>query len=143
MTIEKAVLGRHDREWRNQDGSPKTLDQIAAKLGEEAGEAQGACIKLGEQRTDKDWQAELRKELGDVLVVVAVLAGRMGWTLDDLLLDRWATVRQRKSADYRERHGVSLSGVRRRSGPNDLLDHALCDTPGCGCHCHRREARRG
>jgi NTP pyrophosphatase (non-canonical NTP hydrolase) len=64
----------------------------SAKLAEECGEVNGAAIKIVEgRRTHQD----LADELGDVLIVAAVLAADIGMTLEELQATRWAEVRTR------------------------------------------------
>lgn len=65
---------------------------IGAKLAEEAGEVCGALIKIAEGRATLQ---HLAAELGDALICLSALAGRHGWTLDQLRTDRWAEVQAR------------------------------------------------
>ena len=86
-TTELEIAEWHDKRWNEKDDRV-----VAAKLAEECGEVCGALIKQHEgRRTDND----VRDEIGDVLVVLAVLAGRRGWTLADILADRYAEVKTR------------------------------------------------
>lgn len=89
-TLEAAISVWHDLKWPdNRDLSDRLM---AAKLAEEAGEVCGAIIKRAEgRRTDQD----VKDEIGDVLIVLSVIAGRHEWTLADLLADRARTVVQR------------------------------------------------
>jgi NTP pyrophosphatase (non-canonical NTP hydrolase) len=65
-------------------------------LGEECGEVQRALLKQhqGIRGTWDEWQAELTKELGDVLIKVIDVANRAGITMDTVL-DRWNAIQQR------------------------------------------------
>jgi NTP pyrophosphatase (non-canonical NTP hydrolase) len=56
--------------------------RMAAKLAEETGEVCDAVIKIEEGRRTLD---DLAGEIGDVLLCLSVLAGRHGWTLEELL----------------------------------------------------------
>lgn len=76
-TLEAAVSVWHDAKW------PGKSDDVwvSAKLAEEAGEVNGAVIKMSEGRKT---ETDLMDEMGDVLICLSVLAGRHDWTLDDL-----------------------------------------------------------
>lgn len=80
LLVEPLIALWHDDKWPDKD------DRIvAAKLAEEAGEVCGAAIKFAEGRRT---EAHLADEIGDVLIVLSTLAGRHGWTLDDLRVRR-------------------------------------------------------
>jgi NTP pyrophosphatase (non-canonical NTP hydrolase) len=64
-----------------------SMCRIAAKLGEEAGELQGAIIRDTERRDGRSWQPEIRHELRDVLIVLHVIASRMGKDLVEMAED--------------------------------------------------------
>lgn len=93
-TEEKAI--QLWREWRwpkPGDDSTRIADAWdAMKVGGEAGEVMEAVTKIAEGRCTTD---DLFWEIGDVLVALSVLAGRHGWTLDEIRSARWTTVRQR------------------------------------------------
>lgn len=101
------IMGWHDREWRNPDGTEKSVHQLLNKVLEELGELSAAQTKLDEKRTDKDWHAERVKEMGDVLITLTVVADRMGINPGVALWDRWfgfmgeGGVRDRRSANHR------------------------------------------
>lgn len=93
----------HDREWFDvATGQPKTIPQILNKLTEEVGELNAAITKWHERRTDRDWEAEARKEFGDVLIVLMVLASRLRILITPTFVRRWREVRKRRSGSYRE-----------------------------------------
>lgn len=77
----------HNQRWPNTDERT-----IAAKLAEECGEVCGAIIKHAEHRTTEQ---DILDELGDLLIVTAVLAGRHNQTIQQLLADRLRTVAAR------------------------------------------------
>ena len=85
--FEDVIAEWHDSKWGDKDDRV-----VAAKLAEECGEVCGALIKLAE---DRRTLFDVKDELGDVLVVLSVLAGRHGWTLDDLRADRFESVARR------------------------------------------------
>lgn len=70
---------------------------VALKLAEETGEVCGAVVKRAEGavRPEKglttwaEWTAHLHDEMGDVAIVLNVLAGREGTTVDELLARRF------------------------------------------------------
>jgi NTP pyrophosphatase (non-canonical NTP hydrolase) len=64
----------------------------AAKLIEEAGEVLGAIIKRGEGRRAT---RHVLDELGDVGIVLVVLAAREGYGLNELITRRFEEVRRR------------------------------------------------
>jgi NTP pyrophosphatase (non-canonical NTP hydrolase) len=84
---EVAIAEWHDSKWGDKDDRV-----VTAKLGEECGEVQGAFIKIAEGRRTL---ADAADEIGDVLIVLSTLAGRHGWTLEQLRADRYATVSKR------------------------------------------------
>ena len=86
-TREQAINEWHDKKWPDKDDR-----HVAAKLAEETGEVCGAFIKLVEGRRTID---DVQDEIGDVLIVLSVLAGRHGWTLEDLRTRRFIVVSHR------------------------------------------------
>lgn len=71
------MIGEHHRE---QFGDVE-ISWITTKLGEESGELQAAVLKHvlhGESSN------AIRQEIGDVLTVLAVIADRFGWDMDQL-----------------------------------------------------------
>ncbi len=87
QAVEAVIAAWHDTRWPGKDDRV-----VGAKLAEETGEVCGALIKVAEGRRTVD---DVLDELGDVLVVLSVLAGRLGWTLHDLRDRRFNEVRQR------------------------------------------------
>lgn len=86
--MERAIASWHDYTWPG-----KSDDRvIGAKLAEEVGEVCGALIKIPEGRRAL---TDLQDEMGDALIVLSVLAGRHGWTLEDLRARRWTVVAER------------------------------------------------
>lgn len=79
-------------EWHRQRFGNLDARIIGCKLAEETGEVCGALIKAEENRADRN---DLFDELGDLLIVASVIAGRHGQTLDQLRNTRWATVAAR------------------------------------------------
>jgi NTP pyrophosphatase (non-canonical NTP hydrolase) len=65
---------------------------VGCKLAEESGEVCGALIKIREGRVER---SDVADELGDVLIVLSVLAGRYGYTLEELREQRFLIVAAR------------------------------------------------
>lgn len=92
LTFEQVIQEWREARWP-KPGGPEVQDTWdALKLTGEAGEAGEAVTKITEGRRDEQHLAD---ELGDVLIAASVLAGRHGWTLDDLRADRWEEVQNR------------------------------------------------
>lgn len=118
----KAVVEWHDREWPSPDGTPAETSRVAMKMTEEVGELCGALVKHLQGRVDEPWLDEARKEFGDVIITLCVLADRIDqlhyeqartrdgqWirprgtvTFQSMFGARWARVSQRRGATYRE-----------------------------------------
>lgn len=79
-TTEAAYSLWHEAKFPDRDDV-----WVSAKLAEEAGEVNGALIKMSEGRATTD---DLADEMGDALIALSVLAGRHGWTLDELRSQR-------------------------------------------------------
>lgn len=77
MTSEQEILNLAELLW-----GPRSVDQIAMKLAEEAGEVCGSVIKMAEGR---ETITDLAEEVGDVLFVASQLAAKLGTTTQALL----------------------------------------------------------
>lgn len=92
MTFEEILTEWREARWP-KPGGPDTEDAWdAMKVGGEAGEVMEAVTKIAEGRATL---GSLADEIGDVLIACSVLAGRHGWTLDELRADRWEEVQLR------------------------------------------------
>lgn len=70
-------------EWHRATFPDATAEQCALILAEETGEVIRCCLKMSQGiRTGTDWMAELRKEVGDVLISLCALSSKMGIELD-------------------------------------------------------------
>lgn len=65
---------------REQFGLP-TLSVRGLKVGEEAGEVQGALVRHLSRRDGRSWSLELRSEIGDLMVATLMLANGLGMDL--------------------------------------------------------------
>lgn len=81
-------------QWQEQRWPITAADDrvIGAKLAEEVGEVCGALVKIAEGRRTL---TDLADEMGDALIALSALAGRHGWTLENLRAARWAEVSTR------------------------------------------------
>ena len=66
---------------------PRPVNVRAMKFSEEAGELMGALVRREEMRDGKDWEDEIRKEMGDVMVTLLALASVLGLSLEDVMRD--------------------------------------------------------
>lgn len=88
------------QEWHSRElsANPDVL-ATAAKVCAEAGEYIDAVIKSREVRNDGiDWTQNARTEMGDVLIALNAAAWAQGWSLAEVVADRWETIRVRKYA---------------------------------------------
>jgi NTP pyrophosphatase (non-canonical NTP hydrolase) len=80
-------------------------------LIEEVGELSRALIKRrqGIRGTTEEWTAEIRKEIGDTLISLFVLAEQEGVNALSVAVERWSAVRQRDWSTDRIQHGITPS----------------------------------
>ena len=69
---QDAIGQHHDEQFGD-----KSLVQRGLKLGEEAGEVQGAIIRHDEQRDGRGWEPEIEAELGQLLIVIAATCHKL------------------------------------------------------------------
>ena len=81
-TLSNFVAEHHAEQF-----GPVPLDRLCTKLYEETGELAGGIIRHLEQRNGADWLPHIRRELGDVLTVLHVIADRLGLDLVDAAED--------------------------------------------------------
>ncbi len=74
--------------WRAKTYPGSDLKDIALKLGEEAGEVQGAVFK--NRWSDGDEQ-RIYDEVGDAALVLLSVCQWMGWKIEDVIYDRAIT----------------------------------------------------
>lgn len=88
--LQSEITGWHDTTWGDAMVKPSWI--VLAKLQEEVGELAGAMVKNREgRRTHQD----IRDEFGDVMIVLAVLANRLGIDAASTMAARWSTVKLR------------------------------------------------
>jgi NTP pyrophosphatase (non-canonical NTP hydrolase) len=80
------------RTWPGEGTTEQALG-----LAEEAGEVCRAVLKRihGTRGTTEQWTAEIRKEAGDVVLVLLGLASYEGFSLAQAVVDRWAETEHR------------------------------------------------
>lgn len=90
--------------WQIYNFPNSTEMQVYCGMGEEVGEVLRAVTKRsdGIRGTREDWTRELKKELGDVLIKCFDAARYEGWSLQEVLEERWAVVRERDWQRYPE-----------------------------------------
>lgn len=78
-------------------------------LAEETGEVCRAVLKQAQRLrgTFEDWDEEIKKELGDVYIKLVQISSLCGWDLNDLVLDRWDTIKRRNWIKDPTGHGIS------------------------------------
>lgn len=92
MTTEEVISGWRETRWPKLGGPELQDTWDALKVAGEAGEVAEAVTKLAEGRAT---HADLKDEIGDVLIALSAIAGRHGWTLEELRARRWRDVRLR------------------------------------------------
>lgn len=75
---------------------------------EECGEMLRGAVKReqGIRGTREEWNQIIRDEMGDVVIKLASAAAQEGWSLSDIIRERWATVQQRDWTINRVGHGL-------------------------------------
>lgn len=89
-------------------GDDKSRIEDALVVCEEAGELARAVLKQHQQirGTYDEWQGEIAKEVGDVVITLASLAANAGLSLQDCIADRWAVVGARDFTANKIGHGL-------------------------------------
>lgn len=83
--------------WTQANFPTQTAEQAGLALAEEAGELCRAILKRaqGIRGTSGEWEAEVAKEIGDVFMALQWIANRFNLDLDEVVLDRWKTIKKR------------------------------------------------
>jgi NTP pyrophosphatase (non-canonical NTP hydrolase) len=94
------LLQRQIREWHDYNFPSDNLENSALGLSEETGEVCRAVLKQGQNiRGTKDfWDAEIRKEIGDVFIKLVEVASKLDSSPNSfatIILDRWEEIQQR------------------------------------------------
>ena len=85
------------RIWHARNFPGSTLPLAALVLSEETGEVSRAVTKMiqGIRGTKEEWEVELKKELGDVIIAALSLANHAGLNIEDVILSRWSDISSR------------------------------------------------
>lgn len=96
------------RQWVLHNFGPTLLDVTTLGLVEEVGELCRAILKRdqGIRGSYDEWTAEIRKELGDVLIKLLDVADTAGFDLAEAAADRWSVVSQRDFRANSRAHGI-------------------------------------
>lgn len=94
-------------------GDEKSRIEDALVVCEEAGELARAVLKQhqGIRGTYAEWQDEIAKEIGDVVITLASLAENAGLDLGDCIAARWETVSARDFTTDKIGHGLPADGA--------------------------------
>ena len=86
MTLEQEIANWHRRRWPTfwPDGQLNVF-AMGTKLAEEVGETCGALVKMRDG-TGRQTVSDLKGEVGDVLLCLAVIAHEHGFTLGDAVM---------------------------------------------------------
>lgn len=97
--------------WIKHNFPDQTLELAALAVAEEAGELCRAVLKRaqGIRGTRAEWDEELLKEIGDVVMAATWVAYLSGHNVGGVLMDRWATIRQRDWRANPEGHGLPFT----------------------------------
>jgi NTP pyrophosphatase (non-canonical NTP hydrolase) len=103
ITMQNQV---HAWSVRNFGELPQT--EITLGLAEEVGELCRAVLKRsqGIRMTREEWDAEIRKELGDCVIKLLDIAAYEGVLLAEVASERWAEVRRRDWVGDPNGHGA-------------------------------------
>lgn len=101
-------LQRGVEAWVNHNFGESSRVVEALGLAEEVGELCRAVLKQeqGIRGTYAEWDAEIAKEIGDVLIKLASVATACGVDLEFAVKDRWETIRQRDFRADPTGHGI-------------------------------------
>lgn len=91
-----ALVERIEEFFRNKFPNA-TIEQTGLGLGEESGEVLRAILKRSEgiRGTKEEWNAEVRKEVGDVFARLVEVAMLDGFDLWEAIEDRFAVISER------------------------------------------------
>lgn len=94
--------------WAKQNFPDDNRETVVLGLAEEVGEMARAALKRyqGIRGTAQEWEAELRKEIGDVFIKLVHVAAIWDIDLEDAVLDRWYDVRKRDFVTDPKGHGL-------------------------------------
>lgn len=108
MSGDVQILQLEVDEWASRNFPDDTPEAVVLGLMEEAGEVARASLKRyqGIRGTTEEWDAELRKECGDVFIKLCHVANVYGFGLADAVEARWGEVSLRDFVADKQGHGM-------------------------------------
>ena len=100
------------RTWTSKNfGDEDPIGIIVLGLVEEIGELARCYVKQeqGIRGTTAQWEMEMKKEIGDILIKLHDVADRSGFLLSDCFYERWDDVKQRDFTVDKNMHGMPES----------------------------------
>lgn len=96
----------HDWATRNFPNTDRVVSALG--LAEEVGEFCRAVLKQkqGIRGSYAAWDDEIKRELGDIYIKLAQIAGLCNWNLQDLIAARWDEISQRDWIKDPTGHGL-------------------------------------
>lgn len=95
-------LQRRVQSWHQATFPDETDQLMGLVLAEEVGEVCRAILKRtqGARGTREQWTAQLKEELGDVMVCILSLVAYEGWSIEDVVAQRFAVVEERDARTH-------------------------------------------
>lgn len=99
-------------QWAARNFPADNKVTVVLGLAEETGEMCRAALKhdQGIRGTRQEWEQELRKEAGDVMIKLLHVAHVWGFSLDQAVLERWDVISQRDFVTNPRGHGLPDEG---------------------------------
>ena len=94
--------------WAKRNFPDENRETVVLGLAEEVGEMARAALKRyqGIRGTAREWELELRKEIGDVLIKLIHVAEVWDIDLTQAVLERWDEVSRRDFVTNPKGHGL-------------------------------------
>jgi NTP pyrophosphatase (non-canonical NTP hydrolase) len=89
--LQERAAVHHQEQFGDPPVSIRSL-----KIGEEAGEVQGAIVRHLAKRDGRSWLPEVRSELGDLAVAMAMTAESLGISLEQAVVGGFARFLERE-----------------------------------------------
>lgn len=96
------------KRWHEHNFPDADRREAALAVAEEAGELCRAVLKQrqGIRGSEAEWEAEIVKEIGDIILAVTWMASLMGIYIEDAVARRWWDISQRDWVANRNGHGL-------------------------------------
>ena len=94
--------------WASRNFPTDTRETVVLGLAEETGELCRAALKRfqGIRGTQDEWYEEVRKEAGDIFLKLLHIASTWDFDLEEAVLERWETIKQRDFVKDPKGHGL-------------------------------------